>query len=137
VASLKALLALGRYLDVSFGAGFMGLPNLSDSNSPMSGMAWTSGAGLRLKRPHDQRSFGGASPWVDAEALTVHGGVGHNRAFAVGAGIAFPIGRGRSIWVGPFLRYLQVIQPNGADTRAPGGLFACLSVEVGSSARPR
>ena len=131
-ASLKALLGLGRYLDLSIGVGFIGLPNLSDSSSPMSGMASTVGAGLRLKRPHDERSFLGASPWVDAEVLSVQTGAGDRRAVALGAGLAFPIDRARSIWLGPFVRYLQVLEPNGVgrDRRASDGLFAGFTFEV-------
>jgi hypothetical protein len=134
-ASLKALLGINRYLDVSFGAGFVGLPNLSDSNSPMSGMASTVGAGLRLKRPHDERSFRGASPWVDAEVLSVHGVESSRRALAVGAGLAFPMGRDRRIWVGPFVRYLQLLEPNGAGhgERVSDGVFAGLTFEIGSA----
>jgi hypothetical protein len=79
-ASLEALLGVGRYIDSSFGAGLVGLPDLSDSNSPMSGMASTVGVGLRVKRPHDGRSFGGALPWVDAEAPSGHGLPGRSRA---------------------------------------------------------
>lgn len=137
-ASLKALLGVGRYVDFSFGAGLVGLPDLSDSNSPMSGMASTVGVGLRVKRPHDARSFGGASPWVDAEALSVHGDAGDRRAVAVGAGIAFPMGRERSVWLGPFVRHLQVVEANGAGRgkRAPDGLFAGVSFEVGPAAGP-
>jgi hypothetical protein len=103
----------------------------------MSGMASTFGLGLRLKRPHDQRSFRGASPWVDVEALSVQGGAGDRRALAVGAGLAFPVGRERSIWLGPFVRYLQVLEPNGAglDQRSSSGLFAGLTFELGSSGR--
>jgi hypothetical protein len=137
-ASIKALLGVGRYLDVSIGAGFVGLPNLSDSASPMSGMASTFGAGVRIKRPHDRRSFLGASPWVDAEALSVHGGARDRRAVALGAGLALPVGRERSIWVGPFVRYLQVIEPNGAGPlSASDGLFAGLTFEIGSAAAAR
>lgn len=137
-ASLKALLGINRYLDVSFGAGFVGLPNLSDSSSPMSGMASTVGAGLRLKRPHDERSFRGASPWIDAEVLSVHGGGSSRRAFAVGAGLAFPMGRERSIWLGPFVRYLQLLESNAAEhgQRASDGIFAGLTFEIGSAAGP-
>jgi hypothetical protein len=105
-AALKALLGVGRYLDFSFGAGLVGLPDLSDSNSPISGMASTVGVGLRVKRPHDGRSFGGASPWVDAEALRVQGNAGDRRAVSMGAGIAFPLGRERLMWLGPFVRHL-------------------------------
>ena len=138
-ASLKAFLGLGRYLDISIGAGFVGLPDLSDSNSPMSGMAATFGVGLRRKRPHDRRSFGGASPWVDAEALSVQGRAGDGRALAVGAGLAFPMGSARSIWLGPFVRYLQMLEPGGArlDGRASDGLFAGVTFEVGTSAATR
>ncbi len=137
-AALKALLGVNRYLDVSIGAGFVGLPTLSDSNSPMSGMASTVGAGLRLKRPHDLRSFRGASPWVDAEALSVRGGDSSRRAFAMGAGIAFPMGRDRSIWLGPFVRYLQLLEPNGAGhgKRVSDGVFAGLTFEVSSAVGP-
>jgi hypothetical protein len=137
-ASLKALLGLGRCVDLSLGAGFVGLPSLSDSSSPMSGTASMFGVGLRLKRPHDQRTFYGASPWVDAEALSVHGGPIDRRALSVGAGLAFPMGRERSIWLGPFVRYLQIMQPNvaGHDQRASDGMFAGLTFEVAFPARP-
>jgi hypothetical protein len=137
-ASVKALLGFGRYLDFSFGAGLVGLPDLSDSNSPMSGMASTIGVGVRLKRPHDGRSFGGASPWVDAEAVSIQGRAGDRRAVAVGAGLAFPLGHDRGAWLGPFVRHLQVVDASASSRgrRASDGLFAGVSFEVGPAAAP-
>jgi hypothetical protein len=137
-ASLKALLGVGRHLDFTFGAGLVGLPDLSDSNSPMSGMASTVGVGLRLKRPHDGRSFGGASPWVDAEVVSIQGAAGDRRAVAIGAGVAFAIGRERTFWLGPFVRHLQVVESSGAahGRRPSDGLFAGVSVEVRRATSP-
>ena len=80
-------------------------------------LASTYGAGLRLRRPHDLRSFGGASPWLEAEGLDVHAGQLQGAGFAVGAGIAVPIGPARKVWLGPFVRYLDILQP---DSRQPG-----------------
>jgi hypothetical protein len=131
-ASLQALLGLGRYVDVEIGIGFIGLPMSSVQLSSLSGMASTYGAGLRLKRPHDQRSFHGASPWVEAEALYVHAGRLGGAGFAAGAGLAFPLGLAHKFWLGPFVRYLDVFQPSrlDLDNRASSTLFAGLTFEV-------
>lgn len=137
LTSLKALLGLAPFLDLSFGVGFIGLPDLSESSSAMSGMASTVGAGLRLKRPHDRRSASGVSPWVDLEVLSVNGGAGDRRAFAVGGGVALPLGGSRGIWMGPFVRYLQLVEESGAggNPRASSGLFAGLTFEIAFAPR--
>ncbi|WP_248345751.1 hypothetical protein [Anaeromyxobacter paludicola] len=136
-ASLKALLGVAPFLDLSVGVGFVGLPDLSLSSSSMSGMASTVGAGVRLKRPRDLRSFLGASPWVDVEALSVQGGATGRLGLAAGAGAAFPVNRARTIWLGPFVRYRQLVVPDGAGDRpASHGLFAGLTLEVRSSQTP-
>lgn len=129
-ASLQALLGLGRYVDVEIGAGFIGLPMSSGRLSSLSGLASTYGAGLRLKRPHDQRSFHGASPWVEAEAIYVQAGRLEGPGFAAGAGLAFPVGHARKFWVGPFVRYLEILQPNRIDPETSSKLFAGLTFEV-------
>ena len=119
-------------VDVEFGVGFIGLPMSSAQLSSLSGMSSTYGAGLRLKRPHDQRSFRGTSPWVEAEALYVHAGRLEGAGFAAGAGLAFPFGLARRFWLGPFVRYLEVVQPNriDLDTHAPSTLFAGMTFEI-------
>jgi hypothetical protein len=131
-ASIRALLGVGQCLDLTFGAGYVGLPTLSDASSPLAGMASTYGVGLRLKRPHDERSWRGASPWVDAEVLSVRAIAGDRRAIAMGAGIALPLGRGRGLWLGPFVRYIQVTAPTSATGArgASDGVFAGLTFEI-------
>lgn len=131
-ASLQALLGLGRYADLDLGVGFTGLPISSSQPSPLSGMALTYGAGLRLKRPHDQRSFQGASPWVEAEALYVHAGRLSGPGFAASAGVALPLGLARKLWLGPFVRYLEMVRSDGADgeSRASRTLSAGLTFEI-------
>jgi len=137
-ASIKALLGVGPCLDLSLGAGYVGLPALSDAASPMSGMASMYGIGLRLKRPHDGRAWRGVSPWVDVEVLSVRAAAGDRRAVAVGAGLALPLRRGRDVWIGPFVRYVQVTAPiatSGAGG-ASDGVFAGLTLEVGAAVAP-
>ncbi|MFL5261090.1 MAG: hypothetical protein ACJ79L_01620 [Anaeromyxobacteraceae bacterium] len=137
-ASIRALLGIGPCLDLALGAGYVGLPALSDATSPMSGMASMYGVGLRLKRPHDERSWRGASPWVDVEVLSVRADAGDRRAVAIGAGIAVPLRRDRAVWVGPFVRYVQVTAPS-TTTGAGGasdGVFAGLTLEIGAAMTP-
>lgn len=117
-ASLQALLGLGRYADVDLGVGFIGLPISSSQPSPLLGLAVTYGAGLRLKRPHDQRSFHGASPWIEAEALYVDAGRLAGIGLAASAGVAFPLDGARKFWVGPFVRYLDVVRSSRNDLGA-------------------
>ena len=31
--------------------------------------------------------------------------------YDIGAGLAFPVGKARTFWIGPFVRYFQIVQP--------------------------
>jgi hypothetical protein len=81
----------------------------------------------------------GASPWVEAEGLYVHAGRLGGAGFAVGAGLAFPVGAARKFWLGPFVRYLDVLQPNhlDLDNRALSNLFAGFPFDVVLTAERR
>ena len=134
--TIKALWTLNKYLDVGPSATFMALPTETSLNE--AGTAWTFGAGLRVKRPHDapdHDAFFAISPWADADALYVRTG-GLNRAgFAVAAGLSVPIGESRVFWIGPFVRYLHIMQqPNrtGFDNHDAKILSLGLSLEVGT-----
>ncbi len=76
------------------------------------GFAFALGGGARLQRPH--RGNGRFFPWVDADALYVRTGPLDRFGFAVAAGCHFGLGAARMIWIGPFLRYLQILQPDHA-----------------------
>jgi outer membrane protein OmpA-like peptidoglycan-associated protein len=137
--TLKALWLLSRYVDVGPSATFMGLPA---APAPGFGTAWSLGASLGIRRPHDlpdDASFFGISPWVDVDALYIRTGVLNRPGFDVGAGLAVPVGRARIFWVGPFVRYLQIIQIDrtGFDNRDANILSVGVSLEVTFGVRRR
>ena len=145
-AALKGFVGLGPYVDVAAALVFLGLPTVAGSLSPESGRAWAGGGGvvlrlpreseaMRLKRPHDQEAVFGASPWVDGDALFVRTGLFAHFGFQVGAGVSFPLGEARSLWLGPFVRYLQIVA-NDAGGPGAGGvrtLIVGLSLEAGTN----
>jgi outer membrane protein OmpA-like peptidoglycan-associated protein len=136
--TLKGLFALTPYLDLGPSVTFLALP--TDDSQRNLGTAWTFGGSIQLKRPHD-RPYGdkyfAISPWVDADILYVRTGELNRPGFAFGAGLAIPIGESRIFWLGPFVRYLQVIQPkkSGFDNHDAKVFTLGISLEIGSGVR--
>lgn len=136
--TIKALWVLGEYLDIGPSATFIALP--AETSPSNAGTAWTFGGSLRIKRPHhapDDDAYYAISPWADADALYVRTG-GLNRAgLAVAAGLSVPLGEARVFWIGPFVRYLQILQPDRAnfDNHDAKILSLGVSLEVGSGVR--
>jgi outer membrane protein OmpA-like peptidoglycan-associated protein len=130
--SVKALFGLTPYLDLGPSTTFLLLP--AATKGAESGVAWGFGAGLRLKRPHDAESFHGISPWLDVDAFYVRTGDLNRPGLDAAVGLSVPIGESRTFWVGPFVRYLQVIQPGraGFDNSDAKTLTVGISFEVGS-----
>src|SRR5205823_1619663 len=114
-ASLKAYVGLGRYFDAQAGFSFVGLPTLAGATPSKAGTAWSDSLGLRLKRPHNasltSRSFFAASPWLDGDALYVRTGGLDRFGITVGAGVSWPLVQRRTAWLGPFVRYMEIVQP--------------------------
>lgn len=134
-ATLKALWALNRHLDIGPSLSFMGLPVSGSPDGIQS--AWTWGAGARVKRPHDlpdDDQFHGVSPWADADLLFVRTGELNRPGFALAVGAALPLDKARVFWLGPFVRYTQIIQleKSGFDDHDAKLLSVGLSLEVGS-----
>jgi outer membrane protein OmpA-like peptidoglycan-associated protein len=138
-AAVKLLYGLTPSLDVTAGLSLVALPRSGGSLSSRAGTAWGYGAGLQLKRPHDSLSFHGISPWVDADVLYVHTGPLGRLGFAAATGLAFPLGDARNVWVGPFVRYQQVLGRGhaGEDGRDARLLLAGVSFELGGSVHRR
>lgn len=133
--SLRALLGLTTYLDLGAGVTFVGLPASDTAPDGRMGNAWGFGGGLRLKRPHDAERFLGASPWIDADALFVRTGEMSRFGFDAGIGLAFPLNDSRTLWLGPFARYFQILQPSStaSDNRDAKILIFGASFEFGSN----
>ncbi len=132
--TLKGLFGITRYLDVGPAASFTMLSPVVRGTE--SGVVWGLGGGLRLKRPHDETDFGGVSPWLDADLLYIRTGPLNRAGFDAALGLAVPLGDSRAFWLGPFVRYLQVLQPDraGFDNSDAKILTVGLSLEIGGGA---
>jgi outer membrane protein OmpA-like peptidoglycan-associated protein len=136
--TVKALWGLSPYLDLGPSATFLALP--AEAELDRAGTAWAFGGSLRVKRPHhapDVDVVRAISPWADVDALYVRTG-GLNRAgLAVAAGLSVPLGAARIFWLGPFVRYFEILQPNRSnyDNHDAKILSLGVSLEVGSGVR--
>jgi outer membrane protein OmpA-like peptidoglycan-associated protein len=137
--SLKGYLGLGRYFDAQAGISFLGLGAAAGTMPETMGTAWSDSLGLRFKRPHDadleRGGFWAGSPWIDFDALYVRTGELDRFGLTLGAGVSFPLGPRRHSWLGPFVRYMQILQPNrqGYDDTDAKLLFVGLNFELGTS----
>lgn len=115
--TLKALFGLNKYLDIGPSVTVLQLPAEAKLTQP--GTGWTFGGGARFKRPHDapggSEGFFAISPWAEADALYVRTGVLNRPGFAVATGLSIPVGETRAFWVGPFVRYLHILQGTRAN----------------------
>jgi outer membrane protein OmpA-like peptidoglycan-associated protein len=132
--SVKGLWSINRYLSAGPAITFIALP-AADAASQF-GTAWGFGASLLVRRPHDlpdNAGFYGISPWADLDAMYVRTGPLNRPGLAIGAGLAVPIGRNRAFWLGPFVRYTQILQGTraGYNTDDAKILAVGLSLEVG------
>jgi outer membrane protein OmpA-like peptidoglycan-associated protein len=130
--SLEALFGINRYLDVGPTAFFLFLP--AENKLAASGSVWGFGGGLRLKRPHDALTARGLSPWFGADFFYIATGEISRPGFDAALGLQAPFGKYRAVWMGPFVRYVQVIQPDhvGFDDRDAKILTVGLSFEIGT-----
>ena len=130
---------LTPYLDLGPSATFLMLPSHADLEE--AGIAWTFGGSVRFKRPHTSPDEGlsALSPWVDADVLYVRTGGLNRPGLALAAGLSAPLGAARVFWLGPFVRYLEILQPNRAsyDNHDAKILSVGLSLEVGGGVRRR
>lgn len=133
--TVKALWSLRPYLDLGPSATFVALPAERSANK--GGTAWALGAGAQLKRPHHRgaRTRAALAPWLDGDLQYVRTEPLNRFGFSVGAGVALPLGDARTFWLGPFVRYFQIVSGprmgfNDNDARI---LSLGLSLEVGSA----
>src|SRR5256714_1519884 len=145
-ASLKGLVGFeGGYVNLAAGVTFLGLPAQTGYASTNVGTAWAPSLGLRvqlprdseamrLQRSHQREMLYGAKPWIDGDAMYVRTGGLDRFGFATAVGLAFPMGESRSFWLGPFVRYFQIVGRNsgGFDNRDARTIVLGLSLETGT-----
>jgi len=134
--TVKALWVLTPYLDIGPSVTFLALP--PENSRSEAGTAWSFGGGARLKRPYNAPDGDGTyaiSPWVDVDALYVRTGGLNRPGFAAAAGLSVPIGESRAFRIGPFVRYLQILQgsPSGFDNHDAKILSLGISFEAGAA----
>ena len=133
--TLKALWLVNEYVDVGPSVTFLALP--SETSGAQAGTAWAFGGSVRVRRPRSAPDrFLAISPWGDADVLYVRTGDLNRPGLAFAAGVSFPIGKARVFWMGPFVRYFQIIQQersgfNNTDAKI---LSLGVSLEVGLGA---
>ena len=112
--AIKGFIGLAPWVDAAATVLILGLPTMAGSLSPESARAWGGGGGLMLRPP-----LSGARPWLDGDALLVRTGLFSHFGFAAAAGLSFPLGETRSFWLGPFVRYLQIVGYDaGGDSKS-------------------
>ena len=108
--TVKPLITLTPWLAVGPSLSVLALH--SSINGVDTGTAWRAGATAELRRPHDNDSTGwrAVSPWLSAEFQYVRTGPLDRVAPSLAVGAAFPTSEARTLWVGPFVKYLDVVQ---------------------------
>jgi outer membrane protein OmpA-like peptidoglycan-associated protein len=134
---LKPTIGITPWIDGSIVLSGMVLPSrISGINA---GTAFGGGLGLRVKRPHDRSNtgtgFSAVSPWIDADAQLLGTGPLARAALSVGVGAAVPTSDARNVWIGPFLRYTDIVDSTdstpGFNNTDAHVLIAGLSIEIG------
>jgi outer membrane protein OmpA-like peptidoglycan-associated protein len=130
--TIKALWVVNEYMDVGPSATFLTLP--AEASGREAGAAWAFGGSLRFRRPRNAaQTFLASSPWADVDVLYVRTGDRNRAGFAAATGVSIPIGEARVFWMGPFVRYFQIMQRDrtGFDNDDAKILSVGLSLEVG------
>lgn len=139
--TVKLLFGVNRWFEAGPSATFTTLP--ASPSMTDSGTSWAFGGSARFMRPRDlavgQGTLRALSPWVDVDLIYVRTGSLNRPGFAAAAGVAVPIDEQRRFWIGPFVRYSQIVQGEreGFDNRDAKILTAGLSLEFGSGLGPK
>ncbi len=140
--TLKPMIGILPLLDVGPSVTATALP--SDVDGVDAGVAWGVGAGARVKRPRDyvnntDTGLAAISPWLDGDFQYVRTGDLNRFGLMLGAGASAPTSDSRQLWVGPYVRYTDVVQSlvdrPGFDNTDAHVFTIGLSIEVGPKAK--
>ena len=109
---LKPTLALTSWFDANVTLGIMALPSRIENVD--TGLDLGLGLGARVKRPHDVSNTGtglsAVSPWADTDVQLVRTGPLNRAALELAVGASVPTDASRTLWVGPFARYQDIVE---------------------------
>lgn len=137
--TVKPLLNLTPWLAVGPSLSVLALP--SEIAGIDTGTAYRLGATGELRRPHDNKSEGlkAASPWISLDLQYVRTGGLNRFGVSPAVGVAVPTSKERTVWVGPFVKYLDVVQSlherpgfDNSDAKVP---IVGLSIEFGPAVK--
>lgn len=128
--SLKVTKELTPYLDAGVGLSFMALP--SEIPGISAGTANGGGLTLKLKRPYMDSNI---NPWFDIDAQYVRTGSLDRFSYATALGVYAPLNEAKSMQLGPFVRYQDVVQlsKEGYNTTDAHVLIVGVSFEFGKA----
>lgn len=135
--AVKPMFKLTPWLDAGPSFSVFWLP--SNMKGTDDGTAWTLGGTLRVKRPRDESNkdtgWKAVSPWVDGDLQYVRTGPLDRVGLALAVGAQVPTSDARTFWIGPFVRYQDVVQGNriGFDNSDARMLIAGVSLEFGAA----
>lgn len=130
----KLLIGVGNY--VAVGPTFSTLSLFRPDRDAQT--TWGEGAGVLFRRPLSNQDASSLwiSPWVDTDFQFVKYDNNQTRpAWSVAIGAALPFDDQRSVWVGTFVRFQDILAVNGDRYDAKIGVLG-LSFEFGASHAP-
>jgi outer membrane protein OmpA-like peptidoglycan-associated protein len=138
---LKPTMDITPWLDISPTFSVMALP--SQLNGIDVGTEYGVGVGFRVKRPHSAASdasdlSAAISPWFDTDEQLIATGPLARMSLSLAAGASVPTSASRSVWIGPFVRYTDIVQDkNNArfDNSDAHVLIVGISIELGAAAK--
>jgi outer membrane protein OmpA-like peptidoglycan-associated protein len=134
VMGAKGMFVLKPWLEIGPSVSAAYLPKMNDDGSN-AGVLWQFGGSARIQRSHSIFNDNGSwSPWMDIDLMAGHTGDLWRPTFDVGVGVDAALDHNHSVWIGPFVRYTQVLQTSDVqdgeflDHRSPSLIQAGVSV---------
>lgn len=137
--TLKPTVGVTPWFDASLVGSVLALPSFLPGIAM--GTGYGIGAGVKVKRPHDASNKGtglsAVSPWEDADVQFERTGPLNRAALSVAVGASVPTSANRNLWVGPFVRYTDIMQANtvGYNSTDAHVFIVGLSFELGCPAK--
>lgn len=120
---IRAGLSPIRVLDVHLASNLLWF---SGKNGGDTGAAYAVGGGARFI----WRSDWLVAPWIDGDLFYVRTGDANRFSFDLGVGAAFRLEKTRLVWLGPYLRYMQIVTQAMTNTDSADAKILIVGVSL-------